>query len=455
MKVVVIRVPWPWVRAGVAAALLGAVILLFIRAAPVATTPLSELLSGRTVVIDPGHGGPDPGCTRGDLTEKDLTLDIALRLADRFRQAALQPVLTRTGDGDLGDPGSGSLLERKRDDLQRRAELAVEHRADVLLSIHANSFPSPLWSGAQVFHYPGSQAGAELARAVQDALVAELGPNFRREKAGDFFLLARAKVPAVVIEVGFLSNPREAQLLSEAAYRDRVATAIFHGVVRFLADRARGTGGRAPARETSAGRARKEERRRRWQAVADRGPDEVVLYFAGPTNAEDWLTPELRLIRGVSALPQAERISAAVRELGKGPGPGSALLGLLPEGTRVLGVSLAPGLVKVDLSPEFRRRPSGGYLEALTVYSVVNTVAELAPGSKVRLTVAGEPLDLNHLEQHPAFAPCPYLVLPGRDAEEERAGVLGEVAWWFRGLRRNFFARFSLPAPSPSEADTP
>lgn len=447
MLLVLIRPPWRWLRAGAALALLGGLVFLLTRAAPVYTTPLTELLSGKTVVIDPGHGGPDPGCTKGELAEKEITLDIALRLAERFRQAAMRPVLSRTTDADLGDPGSANLLERKRDDLRRRAGLAEKHGADLLISIHANSFPSPLWSGAQVFHYPGSKPGEQLARALQDALVAELGPNFRREKAGDFLLLARSSVPAAMVEVGFLSNPREAQLLSEPEYRDRVATAVFHGAVRFLVDQARGVGREAPIREAHAPAARQEERRRRWQAVADRGPDEIVLYFAGPTNGEDWLTPELRLSRGFSALPRAERIALAIQELGKGPGPGSALLPLLPAGTRTRSVSLEPGLVTVELSPEFRRLLSGGYTEVLAVYSIVNTVGELAPECKVRLTAGGAPLELDHLDLPLTLSPRPGLALPGRDGAAEGAGRL---RLWTGLPSFNSFAASSRSAPSRS-----
>ncbi|MGE5552572.1 MAG: N-acetylmuramoyl-L-alanine amidase [Betaproteobacteria bacterium] len=451
----VIWVPWSWVRAGGAvAALLFALLLLLTEARPVSTPPLSELLSGRTVVIDPGHGGPDPGCTRGALLEKELTLDIAQRLAERFRQAAIHPILTRTSDEDLGDPGAATLLQRKREDLRRRAEVAAQHRADLFLSIHANSFPSPLWSGAQVFFYPGRQDGLELARTLQDALVAELGPNLRREKAGDFYLLARVKAPAAMVEVGFLSNPREAQLLSEPAYRDRVATAIFHGAAKYLADRVQGVEGRAPVRETSADHARWEEQRRRWQAVADRSPDEVVLYFAGPTNGEDWLVPELRLVRGFAGLPPAERITVAIRELARGPGPGSALLGVLPPGTRVTGVALAEGLVALDLSPEFKGVPPGGYTEELAVYAVVNTVGELAPGCKVRLTVAGRPLELGHLEGQETFVPRPELVLPGRDGAGAPAGIGGRrIDQWLRALFWSCSTPSSRLAPSPLAAD--
>jgi N-acetylmuramoyl-L-alanine amidase len=434
-----------------------AVILLFSRAAPVVTTPLAELLSGRTVLIDPGHGGPDPGCIRAGLVEKELTLDLARRLADRFLQAAMRPLLTRTGDTDLGEAGIRDLRQRKRDDLRRRAGLALQHRADVLVSIHANSFPSPLWSGAQVFHYPGDPGARRLARALQDALVAELGPNVRREKEGDFYLLAQAKVPAAMVEVGFLSNPREAQLLGEPAYRDRVATAIFHGVVRFLTEGAEGEE-RTPARETDGESVHREEWRQRWQGVTDRGPDEVVLYFAGPTNGADWLTPELRLVKDFAALPPAERIRAALRELARGPGPGSALLPVVPVGTRIRDVSLAPGEVAVDLSSEFGQGLTGGYTEALAVYAVVDTVAELAPGCKVRLTVGGAAPDLGHLAAPPAFPPAPVWTLPGREGGGA-AGTPGaagrRMRWWTRLWRQNCSDPSSRSGASPSAAATP
>ncbi|HHW15560.1 MAG TPA: GerMN domain-containing protein, partial [Firmicutes bacterium] len=202
--------------------------------------------------------------------------------------------------------------------------------------------------------------------------------------------------------------------------------------------------------------ARREEQRRRWQAVADRNPDEVVLYFAGPTNGDDWLVPELRLVRGFAALPRTERIAVALRELARGPGPGSALLGVVPPGTRAGKVSLAPGLVTVDLTPEFGQVLRGGYTEALAVYAVVNTLAELVPECKVRLTSGGLPLDLSHLEAKPEFSPGVQLTLPGRESAGQTTNLsVGSVFPWLAAFWSSFSWPFSAPERSPSGAGTP
>lgn len=194
-----------------------------------------KVAPGKIIVVDPGHGGPDPGCRGGGLVEKDLTLDIARRLAIVCRHAGMKAVLTRTADTDLGDPTLEGWLARKRHDLGQRAALAVPGRTDVFISIHANSFPEPVWHGSQTFYLRGRTRDAALARYVQDALVARLGPNVRREEAGEFLVLEKVKVPGVIVEVGFLSNQEEAALLGSAEYRQRVAEAIFGGVAAFLA----------------------------------------------------------------------------------------------------------------------------------------------------------------------------------------------------------------------------
>ncbi|HHY15477.1 MAG TPA: hypothetical protein GX521_05335 [Firmicutes bacterium] len=193
-------------------------------------------VSGRIIVIDAGHGGDDPGAVSaaGDL-EKEITLAIAEELEYLLQKAAIFAVMVRRGDYDLADSSEQNLLKRKRQDLDQRVAIAKEARADLFLSIHANYFPSPIWSGAQTFYQAGKAEDELLAKSLQAELVRHLGPNRRAAQAADFRVLREASMPAALIEVGFLSNPREAALLSQRSYQKRVAAAIFDGILHYYA----------------------------------------------------------------------------------------------------------------------------------------------------------------------------------------------------------------------------
>ncbi|MGI6036881.1 MAG: N-acetylmuramoyl-L-alanine amidase family protein [Limnochordia bacterium] len=183
-----------------------------------------------TIVIDPGHGGRDPGAvgSRG-LLEKEMVLDIGLRLRDRFTAARAHVIMTRTSDGDLAPPDAPF---RQRADLLHRAALANDSEAHIYLSIHGNSAPDPQWSGAQTFYY--SEGDRSLATMIQRELVRQLGPNHRQARWAPFRVLRDTQMPAALVEVGFLSNPKEEGMLADALYRERIAAAIFDGTVLFL-----------------------------------------------------------------------------------------------------------------------------------------------------------------------------------------------------------------------------
>lgn len=194
-------------------------------------------ISGRVIVIDAGHGGIDPGAVsaRG-IVEKQVTLEIARELEQLLKKAAVFVIMVRHGDYDLADSSESHLLKRKRQDLARRVQIAQDAEADLYISIHANYFPSPIWSGAQTFYYEGQEADQKLARDIQTELVKHLGPNNRLAKAGDFRVLRDTTMPAALVEVGFLSNPREAGLLADPLYQRRAAQAIFAGILRFYGE---------------------------------------------------------------------------------------------------------------------------------------------------------------------------------------------------------------------------
>lgn len=202
------------------------------RTLPVAAPPP---LAGKVIAIDPGHGGPDPGAVVGDVLEKTVALAVAGRLAELLAAGGATVVLTRTDDSDLSGMAPGAA-GRRRADLQARARHVATTGAQILVSIHANKFPSPRWSGAQTFYDPqGHPDGARLATAIQ-AELRRLTPTRRQAATIEQLVLNSVPVPAATVEVGFLSNPDEARRLTDPQYQQQVAVAIYVGVVRYLAD---------------------------------------------------------------------------------------------------------------------------------------------------------------------------------------------------------------------------
>ena len=191
------------------------------------------VLASKVVVVDPGHGGSDPGASRGIYVEKDITLAISRQLAQQLGQAGAMVVLLRNEDCDLVSDGfSGSLAARKREDLKCRVEKANEIKADLYISVHVNADPSPRWSGAQVFYKAGEKTSKLTAVCIQEELTRQLGNTKRKAATGNYYILENTQMPAVIVEVGFISNPREASELVDPNYQARLARAVLSGIVR-------------------------------------------------------------------------------------------------------------------------------------------------------------------------------------------------------------------------------
>ena len=194
--------------------------------------PRQEVLRGRTIVIDPGHGGDDPGAVGPDkLLEKQLVLEISLRLKQRLEEAGARVVLTRDSDTHL--PPEEAKFGRNRD-LQYRVDVTNRSQADVMISVHANKFDGPQWYGAQVFYDTRGVPGCKnLAIALTQSLQKHTDTQ-RWIQTGEFYITHYALVPAALVEVGFLSNPKEAALLRAPDYQDRLARALVEGTAAFL-----------------------------------------------------------------------------------------------------------------------------------------------------------------------------------------------------------------------------
>ncbi|RKO66812.1 N-acetylmuramoyl-L-alanine amidase family protein [Desulfofundulus salinus] len=209
---------------------------LFYRVAvPLEAAPSSNILAGRVIVIDPGHGGDDPG-TVGchGIVEKDVAMEISRRVADVFRRTGARVVLTRDGDRETAGPGESGGERIEAHDLARRVELANKCGAHLFLSIHLNHFSEPDEYGAQVFYQTGSQESRKLAEAIQAELNKNLVDSGRQALAGDFYVCRNSRMPAVIVEVGFLSHERESRQLTDPAYQERAARAILQGVVNYF-----------------------------------------------------------------------------------------------------------------------------------------------------------------------------------------------------------------------------
>lgn len=193
---------------------------------PVIATPVTN----RTVIIDAGHGGGDPGAIgiNGTL-EKDINLNIALKLQKFIEENGGVVLMTRTEDG--------MLAENKREDMKIRKKLRDENSSDIFVSIHLNSFPSANCSGAQTF-YANDDNSKLLAEKIQKNMVKFLDENNPRvaKKLTDVYLLKNVNLPSIIVECGFLSNSNEERLLSDDEYQSKVAFSIYSGINEFFMD---------------------------------------------------------------------------------------------------------------------------------------------------------------------------------------------------------------------------
>lgn len=223
------RLLWGLLGAGIVTALAFAVHKPVTDPPVPASTPVPGPLAGWVVCVDPGHGGYDGGAYGGSGTpEKELNLDVALRLAEALRARDAEVNLTRQSDTALADPGS----ERKRRDLQYRVDQA--DGASLFLSIHMNEYRSSSESGPQVFYRKGQAESRLLAGCIQQAMNAALAPvRPRAAHTGEYYLLEHLTIPAVLVECGFLSNPAEEQKLLTPEYRQTVAESICAGVEEY------------------------------------------------------------------------------------------------------------------------------------------------------------------------------------------------------------------------------
>lgn len=189
------------------------------------------------IVIDAGHGAPDGGAVGKNTgaLEKDLNLAIAEKVADKLRQNGETVIMTREDDRGLYTDEESSIREKKQKDMKKRVAIANSEGVSLFVSIHMNHFTDSKYSGPQIFYQTGSTEGARLAEEIRLSILNTIGPHCTREAkpTGDLYLLRQTKVPAVIVECGFLSNDEEEALLLDEGYQDKMAEAICTGIKNY------------------------------------------------------------------------------------------------------------------------------------------------------------------------------------------------------------------------------
>lgn len=187
-----------------------------------------------TVVVDAGHGEPDGGAVGINGTiEKDINLQIALKLREVLENRGVRVIMTRTDDNSICDNSARTLHEKKVSDMHNRLEIINTSGADLFLSIHMNSFSDPKSGGLHVFYSRNHPEAEESAILIQESIAKITGAKTHAVKTASdtLFLMKNPIPPAILIECGFISNPEEEKLLNDDNYQSKIAFSIANAVI--------------------------------------------------------------------------------------------------------------------------------------------------------------------------------------------------------------------------------
>lgn len=188
----------------------------------------------KIIVIDAGHGGADPGMIGiGGLEEKGINLAVSMKLKEALENQGFTVVMTRQEDKGLYEEGTRN---KKVQDMQNRIEIMEKAKPILAVSIHQNSYTEESVKGPQVFYYETSAEGQKLAVNIQSALNTELSTERPRKEKGNtsYFLLKKSPCVLNIVECGFLTNKKEAELLQTEEYQQKIVEAVVKGIVQYM-----------------------------------------------------------------------------------------------------------------------------------------------------------------------------------------------------------------------------
>ena len=212
-----------------------AFILVTDRKASVPTVSLP--VSGKTIVIDAGHGKPDEGAESSKgTTEAETNLKIALKLQNLLEQSGATVILTRSDENAIYDLDAKTLKQKKISDIHNRVKIGNESSADIFVSIHLNKIPQQQYDGWQTFYNGSNEDSRKLAVSIQNKLNDAIQKENNRiaKTIDNIYIIKHVEIPTTIVECGFLSNPEEERSLLEDEYQNKLAWGIYNGVINYF-----------------------------------------------------------------------------------------------------------------------------------------------------------------------------------------------------------------------------
>lgn len=194
-------------------------------------------VSGKTIVLDAGHGYPDKGAENSaGVSESSINLAITKKLQALLEQSGCNVILTRSDENGIYDLNSNTIREKKVSDIKNRVKIGNESSADVFISIHLNKIPQSQYYGWQTFFKQNNEKSEQLAKSIQGELNSSIQRENKREalKISGKYIVEHVEIPTVIVECGFLSNPEEQNLLKEDYYQNKLAWGIYNGIMDYF-----------------------------------------------------------------------------------------------------------------------------------------------------------------------------------------------------------------------------
>lgn len=335
----------------------------------------------KVVVVDAGHGSIDPGAHYGDLEEKTINLQIAYILKELLAESNIEVVMTRTDD---------SLFNKsRREDIVYRARKTNEVNADAFISIHVNKFPTAEPLGGQAYYYSG-ETSKLLAEEIQKQLHLIQPNNCRSIGRGNYYVLKRTECPAVIVEIGFISNPIDRKRMVDPDEQERIAEAIRNGLVSFF------------YQQFETGNNQVEEIEEHPTEKIENLSQGYNIYFTTRNPIHTDLIPiHLELSKKIIKVNQStdrstfleEAAEEAIQSLIDGP-MDEELAPVLPSGTELLSLKIEEGLATLNFNKALMKNHWGGSeTEQITVQSITRTLTAFPGIDRVKLLIEGQPID--------------------------------------------------------------